>query len=340
MKRLVPIVTIAIGWAAAPAQAHHAFSANFDVDEMVEVQGRITALQWQNPHVLMRLETAEGLTWEVESQAKNLLERTDIHAESFAVGANVALAGFPAREGRGVFALNALLADGRELILRAGRPAYFGGQAAGRPENILAAGVADAVAASAGVFRVWSMQFAGDSRFRWPATYPLTPAAAAAQARFEPGVDDPLEHCEDKGMPWIMEQPFPLELVRRGGDVVMRLEEGDTERVIHLEDTPPSGLQPSPLGYSYGRWEGDELVVRTVALSARYLNATGVPLSNAATLDERFSPTRDGSRLNYRLTVADPETFTEPLVLTSYWIWRPGERLQTYDCVPAASPAR
>jgi hypothetical protein len=329
------VALAAVAIVSAVAEAHHSFSANFDVNGVVEVRGRITALQWQNPHVLMTLEATDGATWAVETQAKNLLERTEIGAEFFAVGTSVALAGYPAREGRGVFALNAELPDGRELILRAGQVARFGGRQAGNPDNVLAgAASADAAAQAAGLFRVWSMQFAGESRWRWPSTYPLTPAAAAAQARFDRVRDFPLGDCTAKGMPWIMEQPFPMEFAREGVDVVLRLEEDDVVRRIHMQSAAPTDVQPSPYGYSVGRWDNGALVVHTTAINARYLNATGIPLTAAVTTDERFVVSSDGSRLNYTLTVTDPGTFTAPLTVEHYWIWRPGVTLQGYDCVP------
>jgi hypothetical protein len=328
------VVAVVAALASSSATAHHAFSANFDVDRIIEVRGRVTDLQWQNPHVLLTVQAEDGATWAVESQAKNILERTDVRADLLAVGTTVALAGYPARGGRGVFALNALLADGRELILRAGQPARFGGRSGSNPDAVLAGGVsADAAAQAAGLFRVWSMQFAGEGRWRWPDTYPLTASAAAARARFDPVRDFPLRNCAQKGMPWIMEQPFPMAFMRSGEDVVLRLEEGDVVRTIHLAESPPSGVAASPYGYSYGRWDGSDLVVRTIAISARYLNATGIPLSPNVTTDERFSLAADGSRLDYTLTITDPDTFTEPLTVQRYWIWRPGAELKPYDCV-------
>ena len=331
-------LALAVTLSSATAQAHHAFSANFDVNGLVEVRGKITELKWQNPHVLMTLESADGETWAVESQAKNLLERTAIGADLFAVGSTVALAGYPAREGKGVFALNALLADGRELILRAGRPAHFGGRQGSNPDALLAAGVsADSSAQAAGMFRVWSMQFAGEGRWRWPDTYPLTTAAAAAQARFEPTRDMPLGDCAEKGMPWIMEQPFPMEIARQGNDVLVKLEEADAVRTVHMQSSPPNSVVPSAYGYSVGRWDGDTLVVHTTAINARFLNSTGIPLTPAVTTDERFSVSSDGSRLNYTLTITDPGTFTAPLTLEKYWIWRPGVTLESYGCTPDRS---
>jgi hypothetical protein len=176
------------------------------------------------------------------------------------------------------------------------------------------------------------MQFAGEGRWRWPDTYPLTPAAAAAQSLFVPTRDMPLGDCAAKGMPWIMEQPFPMEIARQGDDVLIKLEEADAVRTVHMQSPPPSGVRPSPYGYSAGRWDGDALVVHTTAISAPYLNSTGIPLTSAVTTDERFAVSSDGSRLNYTLTVTDPGTFTAPLTLEKYWIWRPGVTLESYGC--------
>jgi hypothetical protein len=272
----------------------------------------------------------------VESQAKNILERTAVGAEHFAVGTVVTLAGYPARRGRGVFALNALLADGRELILRAGQPARLGGRPGSSPENVLEVGVrADAVAQAAGIFRVWSMQFAGDGRWRWPTSYPLTPAAADAQARFDAARDARLNGCYDKGMPWVMEQPYPMEIAKSGADIVLRLEEGDVTRIIRMGDAAPSDVAPSRHGYSTGRWDGATLVVHTIAIETEYLNATGIPLTAGVMTDERFSVAPDGSRLDYTLTITDPGTFTAPVTVESYRVWRPGETIERYDCTPA-----
>jgi hypothetical protein len=332
MRHLVNAAWLALGaLACAPcARAHHSFAATFDVTQTIEIEGRITDVRWQNPHVLMKLETATGTQWQVESQAKNLLERTEVQPAMFPVGAAVSLAGYPARDGNGIFALNALLPDGREVILRAGIAPRWNTARANRPENILQGGIADANAT--GLFRVWSMQFAGEGRWRWPDKFPLTPTAAAAFAAFDPIEDNVLRGCAKKGMPWIMEQPFPMQIAEQGSDVVLRLEENDVVRVVHMTGAPQANPAPSALGYSVGRWENGDLVVRTTAIDFPYLNATGVPQSDAIELAERFSPAADGSRLNYTLTITDPATFTEPVTLSKYWVWTPGVRLQPYEC--------
>jgi len=49
-------------------------------------------------------------------------------------------------------------------------------------------------------------------------------------------------------------------------------------------------------------------------------------------LVERFTPNNDGSRLDYRLTVTDPNTFAESFEVGRYWIWRPEMQVGAYDC--------
>ena len=49
-------------------------------------------------------------------------------------------------------------------------------------------------------------------------------------------------------------------------------------------------------------------------------------------LVERFTPSVDGSRLDYALTVTDAATFTQPVVMDKYWLWIPGVRVEPYEC--------
>ena len=47
---------------------------------------------------------------------------------------------------------------------------------------------------------------------------------------------------------------------------------------------------------------------------------------------ERFTPTADGSRLDYEMTVTDPVNFTRPVVLATHWFWLPNVHLIPYNC--------
>ncbi|HET9269909.1 MAG TPA: hypothetical protein VFO31_17155, partial [Vicinamibacterales bacterium] len=60
----------------------------------------------------------------------------------------------------------------------------------------------------------------------------------------------------------------------------------------------------------------------------------------AASLVERYTPTPDGTRLTMRMTVTDPDTFTQPVELQRSWVWRPGETVKPYNCVERKSASR
>ena len=98
----------------------------------------------------------------------------------------------------------------------------------------------------------------------WRGDYPLTDAAKKARASFNPLTDSVAPGCRPKGMPTIMEQPYPLEFVKKGDTILLRLEEYDTVRTIVMTpDAKFAALPKTLLGRSKGRWEGETLVVTT-----------------------------------------------------------------------------
>jgi hypothetical protein len=323
------------------SSAHHSFAGTFDVGHINELEGEITRVQWQNPHVRLTLQDADGEFWAIETHSVSILRRMNIGSEVLSVGDHVKVAGFPARRPvNEMFVLNALLPSGDEVVFEPGAQARWANQTVGTSATWLAS-QGDASNANAGIFRVWSTSLPGGMLFREQVdpefslnSYPLTAAARAALAAFDALTDTPTLNCAPKGMPTIMEQPYPMEFVDQGERIVLRLEEYDTVRTIHLsQEAPATGEGPSRLGYSVGHWEGDTLVVETTRADWRYFNTEGIPLLGAdVELVEQFTPTADGSRLNYKLTVSDPETFTEPVVLQKYWLSLPEIRVQPYEC--------
>jgi hypothetical protein len=135
-------------------------------------------------------------------------------------------------------------------------------------------------------------------------------------------------------MPTIMEAPYPIEFVQlEGGNVLLKLEEYDLERRIDMHaSAPPGAAAASPLGYSVGRWDGRSLVVTTTRIDWPYFSQLGIPQSPNVSIVERFTPTADGSRLDYEMIVTDPKTFTQPVVLGQHWLWLPSVRLLPYQC--------
>ena len=207
-------------------------------------------------------------------------------------------------------------------------------------ESLLMARTGDGSRPDLGLFRVWSHTRAEARLFREATdpnfdiqSYPMTPAARAALAKFDRATDNPTANCVPKGMPTVMEAPYPIEFVRGDyGDILLRLEEYDLERRIHMGGRAIEAPPPSPLGFSVGHWEDRTLVVRTRRIDWPYFSQLGIPQTPAVEIVERFTPTADGSRLDYEMTVTDPATFTEPVVLEQYWLWLPDVQLLPYEC--------
>ena len=133
-----------------------------------------------------------------------------------------------------------------------------------------------------------------------------------------------------------MEQPYPMEFVEQGETILLRIEEYDIVR--HNTPSMPNlaarNLQRTELGYSVGQWEGSTLAVTTTRISWDYFHhVLGIPLSNAARVEERFTPSADGSGLDLTMTVTDAANFTEPVVMEKSWFWLPDVQVEPYECI-------
>ena len=145
--------------------------------------------------------------------------------------------------------------------------------------------------------------------------------------------NSPTASCKPKGMPIIMEQPYPMEIINQGDTILLRLEEYDIVRTVHMTgDAVPAMGKATPLGYSVGHMENNKLIVRTSAISWPFFNQLGIPLTESTTIVEHFTPTYDGSRLNYRAVITEPLSFSEPVVLEKFWLWLPEAHVEPFNC--------
>jgi hypothetical protein len=314
------------------AHAHHSTALVYNRDgALIEVEGVITEVAWVNPHVRFELRGAgaDGVErlWEIESNSVSIVSRFGLTADLVAAGTRVRVAGNGGRQANNVLWLtNMLLPSGQEILFGAAVRPRWSQQTIGR--DIRSAVAADSQ--NLGLFRVWT-NVTGPPAF-WGNNLPLTPAASAARAAHDPLTDDPTANCAPKGMPYIMEQPYPIELVRDGADILLRMEEYDTVRRIRMSTPAPTGTNATILGDSFGQWDGEALVVTTTNIGYRWFNATGIPFGPGASLAERFTLNGDGSRLEYTMTVTDLVNFTSPVTLRKAWEWRPGEQVRPYEC--------
>lgn len=88
---------------AGPALAHHAFSADFDRNTAITLDGTLTRMEWTNPHAYLYLDTkdASGKTtnWKVELGDNDQLDRYGWMPALFKVGQEVTIRGWRAKDG-------------------------------------------------------------------------------------------------------------------------------------------------------------------------------------------------------------------------------------------------
>jgi hypothetical protein len=183
---------------------------------------------------------------------------------------------------------------------------------------------------------------------RWPAKPPFTEWGAAESKR----LIDPasLKVCSPNGPVFFMSEVgiFPLEFLEAPDQIVILREASGMPRRIYIDGRGhPEDLEPSWMGHSIGRWEGETLVVDTVGLNgkARAMNGVGsnalvseddakprMPSSERLHLVERMKLVANGELLEDELTINDMKTYTEPLVLKHYFQRRPDIDMLEYYC--------
>jgi hypothetical protein len=137
-----------------------------------------------------------------------------------------------------------------------------------------------------------------------------------------------------------MISPLPMEFSKKGDNIVMRLEEYDSVRTIHMNAKDVAPQAHTLFGYSRGRWEGTTLVVETDHIAAGYFDHLGAPQSDQIKTVERFIPSADYSRLDYTLTTTDPVNFTRPFELKRYFVWKPENTVHPYECLDRFVPGK
>ena len=148
------------------------------------------------------------------------------------------------------------------------------------------------------------------------------------------GIDDPMARCLLSGVPRVTTRPLPFQIVQTKDLVVILYEAHHAFRIIPTDGRPhPDDLEPSYLGDSVGRWDGDTLVVDVVGFNEKtWLAGTGTIHSDKLRVIERY--TRDGpDTIVYDVTIEDPVMFTGPWRQQEILHLRPGERIREYECI-------
>ncbi len=135
--RALPAAAIASTLAiAVPAAAHHAFSAEFDANLPIRIEGRITKVEWINPHAWVHVETtlANGETriWELEAGTPNTLVRRGLTHTLLRPGTEVVVRGYQSKDR---MCTPNCRGSGRDMTLPDGRSLFMGSSGTGAPRD-------------------------------------------------------------------------------------------------------------------------------------------------------------------------------------------------------------
>ena len=123
---IATIAALALAFTAPAARAHHSFSAEFDVNKPIKLQGTVTRVQWINPHtwIYIDVKKLDGTTenWGIEAGTPNTLFRLGFTREALPVGTEIVVDGYEARDG-------AKRANGRDMTFPDGRKLLMGSSA-------------------------------------------------------------------------------------------------------------------------------------------------------------------------------------------------------------------
>ena len=136
-------VVLAVGGlvlAAVPVVAHHAFSAEFDADRPIHLEGTVTKMEWINPHAWIHLRTnkPDGTTevWMVEGGTPNTLFRRGLTRDTLTVGTEIVVDGYQSKDGAGAGTDESpLKANGRNITFPDGRKLFLGSSGTGAPTD-------------------------------------------------------------------------------------------------------------------------------------------------------------------------------------------------------------
>ena len=147
------------------------------------------------------------------------------------------------------------------------------------------------------------------------------------------GIDDPTSRCLPAGIPRTVTLGlFPQQFVQTPTQIIMLYEYMNVFRVIPFASKHPDDIIPSYLGSAIARWEGDTLVVDSIGYNDQtWLAGTGTFHTEALHTVERFTRV-DKDRINYEITMEDPNVLTKPWKLQSSLMLREGTRLEEYTC--------
>lgn len=127
---------LSIAAAGGAAWAHHAFAAEFDGKSPVLLRGKVTRVEWINPHAWVHIAAVgpSGATtaWMVEGGTPNTLLRSGIDRNSLKPGTEIIVRGYQSKD---KLCRPACKANGRDVTFPDGKKLFMGSSGTGAPTD-------------------------------------------------------------------------------------------------------------------------------------------------------------------------------------------------------------
>src|SRR5262245_50341448 len=363
MRQIISLATIGLLLIIAPLSAHHVISAKFDPGKTSRLQGRITKIDWLNPHVHIFIDAKDAkgaaTNWAVELESAVDLERSGWSETTVKIGDLMAVEGPIARNGTHQIWGDKVssTADGKRLftVNKPVPPDVQTGPTPRWPDGKPRLGPAP------GQTGYWS----------FPSAVSLMETGVNVQAD-ENGLlknigdaskvapfqqwardlyvlrqrnllkDDPMFlNCIPPAGPRQFQNPYGIQFLenRERQRVFILMGGGNRNwRLIYLDGRrqigQPQGDDDNPLFYgrSVAKWEGDVLVVDTKGFNERFwFSNGGLPHTDQLHLIERISRPNVGT-LKYEVTIDDPGAYTRSWQSDWTLRWVPNEEPPEYFC--------
>jgi hypothetical protein len=148
--------------------------------------------------------------------------------------------------------------------------------------------------------------------------------------------DEARRLCVPDGLPRILGNPYPFQLIQTPGRVTFVYELNHVIRPIPLDKPQQSAeeleVAPHYSGHSVAHWSGDTLMIETAGFNEKtFLDATGAPHSDAITTVEQVKKVNDKT-LEDLITVTDAAMFSKPWSARFVFDLHPEVRLEDYVC--------
>jgi hypothetical protein len=163
----------------------------------------------------------------------------------------------------------------------------------------------------------WTLPYVPNMAMGKEETVPYTDRGRKAFLEHD-SKDDPTSNCWYPGVPRIMQSPYPMQMLQTKDYLIMAFEYMRLWRVIPLNNRPhPADMEPSFMGDSTGRWDGDSIVIDATKLKDApwtWLDTAGHQHSDVLHVVEKLTRKPNGIELEF--TVDDSKMYAKPWVLT------------------------